>query len=45
LEFVINLALACLREAASAKAGILTFEIKNFVSNLGNPPICAGFHF
>jgi hypothetical protein len=27
LEFDIHLAFACLREAASAKAGILTFEI------------------
>jgi len=28
-SFVIDLAFACLREAASAKAGILTFELSN----------------
>jgi len=29
------LAFACLREAASAKAGILAFGIKNIFGNLG----------
>jgi len=34
LKFDIHLAFACLREAASAKAGILTFEIRNILGNL-----------
>jgi len=33
--FSIHLAFACLREAASAKAGILTFELLFIIFNLG----------
>jgi hypothetical protein len=47
LKFDIHLVFACLREAASAKAGILTFGIKIFVSDLVlwiSTAKIAGFH-